>query len=133
MKKMLIVAVALLGLVLSGAPAQAEVDAAKTKPIVGTFVVADRETMRVKFTKPSEIARAYDVLAGKDRAHPIGLIVYGDPEVNIDWSWHLADTVWSEVSIEVCDGIPSDVEKHQITSDYFCPWTARLVRIEQAR
>jgi hypothetical protein len=36
------------------------------------------------------------------------------------------------VTIEVCDGKPSDVEAGTITSDRFCPWSAEVVAVEPA-
>ncbi len=131
MKKLMgAVAAAVLGVAMIGSPAQAE---PVLDPVVATFDVVGTETFKVKFTKQSEIKRAYLVLEGKENPHPLGRIVYGDPEVNVGYSWHLADTVWADMSTEVCDGLPSDVEKHQITSDYFCPWGAKLIRLEPAR
>jgi hypothetical protein len=31
--------------------------------------------------------------------------------VNIGWSWHLEDIEFAELTIDVCDGRPSDVER----------------------
>lgn len=129
MKKFMVtVAAAVLGAAMIGVPAEAA--AAPLDPVIATFDVVGTETFRVTFTKQSEIARAYEVLAGEGNPHPNGRIVYGRPEVNTGYSWHLTDVVWSDMSMEVCDGLPSDVERHQITSDYFCPWGAKLVKLE---
>jgi hypothetical protein len=35
--------------------------------------------------------------------------------------------------MEVRDGLPSDVEGHKVTSDFFCPWGAKLIKIEEIR
>ena len=52
-------------------------------------------------------------------------------EVNRGWSWHLVDVSFAEVTIELCDGRPSDVEKAGVSfgGGRFCPWTARVVAI----
>jgi hypothetical protein len=34
------------------------------------------------------------------------------------------------VTIEVCDGILSDVQNGTITSDQYCPWSARIVGLD---
>ncbi|PRY31171.1 hypothetical protein CLV70_10355 [Pseudosporangium ferrugineum] len=36
----------------------------------------------------------------------------------------------ADISAEVCDGLPSDVEKHAITVPYFCPWGAEVIAIQ---
>ena len=33
--------------------------------------------------------------------------------------------------VEVCDGLPSDVEQGLITSDHYCPWTAEVIAIDE--
>jgi hypothetical protein len=38
----------------------------------------------------------------------------------------------TDLATEVCDGLPSYVEKHQVTSPYYCPWGARVIAIEPA-
>jgi hypothetical protein len=35
-----------------------------------------------------------------------------------------------DASAEVCDGTPEAVENHAITSDFFCPWNARVITLE---
>ena len=37
---------------------------------------------------------------------------------------------FANVTIEVCDGIPQHVEDEIVTSDRFCPWSARVVAVE---
>ena len=100
-------------------------------PVVATFNVAG-QTFKVKFTKAADIALAKKVLAGKATPvpFPIGKIVYGAPDVNAGYTWHLDNVAWTEAATEVCDGRPrSDVETHQLTSAYYCPWGAKLVSL----
>ena len=133
------VVTAVLGITMITIGATANADhthpagAAAAKAIVGTFKVVDRETFKVTFSKPEDVERAKLVLAGEENPHPIGRIVYGKSNVNAPWSWHLADAHWADTSTEVCDGMPSDVEKKKLTSQSFCPWGAKLVKIDEIR
>lgn len=103
-----------------------------TSPIVATFDVAG-ERFKVRFTKAADIALARKVLANKVTPvpFPMGKIVYGSPEVNTGYTWHLADVSWVDSATEVCDGRPrSDVESHHLTSPYYCPWGAKLISVK---
>jgi hypothetical protein len=65
--------------------------------------------------------------------HPSGPIARGDGGHNWPWSWHFYPDEWSlvEVSMEVCDGTPADVENNidywVDTVEVFCPWSARVI------
>jgi hypothetical protein len=98
-------------------------------------IAAGGETFRVLLTEADDIATARELLAGTSMANiPNGRVVRGDPGVNTGYSWHLdpADFEWAEVTIELCDGKPSDVEKNAISGDRFCPWSAKVTAIEDA-
>ena len=100
--------------------------------VVATFDVAG-ERFKAKFTKAADIALARKVLAGKATPvpFPIGKIVYGSPDVNTGYTWHLDSVAWTESATEVCDGRPrSDVESHELTSPYYCPWGATLIAVK---
>ena len=136
MKKKLIVAVvaslAAAAVALSIGQASAREVPQATAPMVATFTVAG-QTFKVKFTKAADIALARKVLAGKatPTPFPIGKIVYGSPDVNTGYTWHLDSVAWTEAAVEVCDGRPrSDVETHQLTSPTYCPWGAKLVSLK---
>lgn len=103
----------------------------------GAVVVTLRvggETYRILLTAPADIAVARDLLAGREVPRiPNGRVVRGgDGGVNTGYSWHIdpRDLEWADVTTEVCDGKPSDVEAETITSDRFCPWSAEVVAIE---
>jgi hypothetical protein len=100
-------------------------------PVVATFAVAV-EQFKVKFTKPDDINKARLVLAGQADPipHPIGTIVYGSADVNTGYSWHLDPVGWAELSTEVCDGLPSYVERHAISGTQYCPWDAKLTALQ---
>jgi hypothetical protein len=65
-----------------------------------------------------------------DRKQMINGAIARGNDGNIDWSWHFKPDDWdlAEISMELCDGLPSDVEKD---IDYwidtvgrFCPWAS---------
>jgi hypothetical protein len=100
-------------------------------PVIASFDVAGQQ-FRVRYTDPRDVKIAWQVWAGQvdPQLHPIGTIVYGTPDVNAGYSWHLDPVSWSEESIELCDGRPKDVERHAITSRSYCPWSAKLVALQ---
>lgn len=104
-------------------------------PVVVTFQVAGDETYRILLTDPADIDIARRLLAGEDAPSiPNGLVVRGETGVNEGYSWSLdpADFEWADLTIEVCDGVPSDVESGAITSERYCPWSAVVVEVVAA-
>jgi hypothetical protein len=103
--------------------------------IIATFGAEHwgNNTFKVRFTDPEQIARVRANYAGTEEfsSFPNGLVDYSGPAENTGWSWHLRDVQMVEVSTEVCDGQPTDVEAHAITSPYYCPWSARVVAIQE--
>ena len=103
-------------------------------PAIVTFSVGDEE-FRVLVIDPANVAIATQLLGGKEAPSiPNGVIVRGDPDVNTGWSWHLdpATFEFADMTTEVCDGIPSFVEDGSLTSDRFCPWSAKVEAVEPA-
>ncbi len=101
-------------------------------PIVATFEVAGGEQFKVTLATPELAEHARALLGGENRsAIPLGTVVRDDPAVNAPWTWHLdpATFEFAFATIEVCDGIPSDVESGVITSDSYCRWSAKVVAI----
>lgn len=99
---------------------------------IATIQVLD-ETYRVELATPELVAHATALLAGESvAAIPNGLVVRGDPGPNAPWSWHIdPDTFeFASATTEVCDGLPSFVERGEITSPYFCPWSATVIAVE---
>jgi hypothetical protein len=37
----------------------------------------------------------------------------------------------ADVTTEVCDGLPLNVEKSLITSDRYCPWSAEVIALDE--
>ena len=90
------------------------------------------ETFRVWVTGDAQIDAARAAQHGGRARIPNGRIVSG-AQVNAGWSWHIEDMEFVEFTIELCDGRPSDVEREGTSfgGGRFCPWTARVVRIEE--
>jgi len=101
---------------------------------VVTFLVADREEYKIQITDPAKIETAQNLLAGEESPKiPNGLVVRGDSSVNEGYSWHIdPDSLeFVDMTTEVCDGLPSDVEQGIITSDYYCPWSAVVIAVDE--
>lgn len=99
---------------------------------VVTFRVVN-ETFRVLLTSTEQIEAARAAQAGGRARIPLGRLVTGT-QVNRGWSWHLEDVTFAEATIEVCDGLPSHVEREgvQFGAGSYCPWSAEITRIEEA-
>jgi len=108
-------------------------DDAPTAPssaAVVTFAVGSEE-FRVALTTADQVAAARAAQSGGGAKIPTGRIVPGT-QVNAGWSWHLEEVTFAEITIELCDGRPSDVERAgvQFGGGRFCPWSARITRID---
>jgi hypothetical protein len=94
--------------------------------VIVTFRV-ENEEYKIRLTDPADIENARKLLAGEEAPNiPNGVVVRGDPDVNVGYSWHIDPD-----SVEICDGRPSDVEKGAITSERYCPWSAEVIAIEE--
>ena len=101
---------------------------------VATFQVAGVETYKIELITPELVKHAEQLLKGDDvAAIPLGRVVRDSPGVNKPWSWHIdAKTLeFAEITIEVCDGLPSYVEDHTVTSKDYCPWSAKVIKIDK--
>jgi hypothetical protein len=67
---------------------------------------------------------------------PSGRLLRGSVTYNEPWSWHIdsEDVHMAEITIELCDGLPSQVEANLDywvnTVQRFCPWQAHLVDVK---
>ena len=102
-----------------------------TQGAVVTFRVVD-ETFRVQLLDERQIDAAHQAASGGRASIPNGRVVAGTG-VNVGWSWHLEDVEFAELTTEVCDGRPSDVERQGVSfgGGRFCPWIARVISIEE--
>jgi hypothetical protein len=96
-----------------------------------SFRVAD-DTFRVHLLDERQINAAHQVANGGRARIPNGRVVAGT-SVNVGWSWHLEDVEFAEVTTELCDGRPSDVEHEGVAfgGGRFCSWTARVISIQE--
>ena len=102
--------------------------------VVVTFRVADSEQFKIRLTDPTDIEVARKLFAGSEAPRILnGIVIRGSSDINAGYSWHIdPDTVeFADVTTEVCDGLPSDVEKGLITSDRYCPWSAEVIAIDE--
>jgi hypothetical protein len=100
---------------------------------VATFQVVD-ETYRIELATPELVEHAEALLAGEPvAAIPLGRVVRGETSVNTGWSWHIdpATLEFADMTIEVCDGLPSFVEEEIVTSPDYCPWSAQIIAIDR--
>ena len=101
---------------------------------VATFEVAGVETYKIELDTPALVKHAEQLLKGEDvAAIPLGRVVRDSPGVNKPWSWHIDPKTleFAQVTIEVCDGLPSYVEDHTVTSKDYCPWSAKVIKIDK--
>jgi hypothetical protein len=101
-------------------------------PVATVQVVG--ETYKIELATPELVEHAQELLDGKDVAGiPNGKVVRDDPSVNAPWSWHIdpATLEFADQTTEVCDGLPSYVEDGTVTSEYYCPWSAKVIAIDR--
>jgi len=129
-RRVIVIAVAAL-VVIAGAMIIATSVLAPRNP-VATLQVVD-ETYKIELATPELVAHAEALLAGESvAAIPNGVVVRDDPGPNAPWSWHIdpATLEFADMTVEVCDGLPSYVQDEIVTSDRFCPWSAKVVSID---
>ena len=96
-------------------------------------VVGERFTLQA--TDPETVQQLIDNYNGKNNFHITGTVVRGNGGFNSPYSWHLdpASVKMAEISIEVCDGTPSHLEKNLDywldTVHTYCPWGSKVVAI----
>jgi hypothetical protein len=104
-----------------------------TGPVVVTFEVVD-ERFKALLTDPADIDIARRLLAGEDVPSIPNGRVLRETGVNEGYGWSLDpnDIEFADVTVEVCDGLPSDVETGVVTGDRYCPWSAVVLGVEPA-
>ena len=129
--RLTIILFTLVGLTACG---ESAIATPQKEDVVVTFRVADVEEYRIRLTDPADIEIARKLLAGEEAPRiPNGVVVRGDPDVNVGYTWHIdpESVEFADITVEVCDGLPSDVEKGIITSDRYCPWSAEVIAIDE--
>jgi hypothetical protein len=105
---------------------------APSAPAVATIQVGS-EKFSVRLTTDEQVQAAEAAQNGGKVSIPIGRIVAG-ADVNTGWTWHLENVKFVETTIELCDGLPSAVEKMgpAFGGGQYCPWTAQVTDLESA-
>lgn len=111
------------------APSAASAAATEYVATVKVTGGAGSENYRIHLVEAADISAAFDSLSGASDQFPNGLIDRSGPEYNVGYSWHIDpnDVEFADFTIELCDGLPSDVENGTLTSDRYCPWSGRVV------
>lgn len=128
--------VAIVGALLLALAGCAPADDAEVMgaPAVVTFEVAGQGEYRIELITDEQVEHVKELLAGgEDGRIPVGTVVRDDDGgVNAPWTWHIdPETLeFADATIEVCDGLPEYVEDRTITSDTYCPWSAKVVALE---
>jgi hypothetical protein len=99
-----------------------------------TFQIVD-ETFSVWVTNEEFAEEAKVYIGTQSRIPAFGDLVEGtdcDPQ----WSWHVDpdDMSWADLTIELCDGLPSfiedDLEYWLEGVDSYCPWGAEVLVVD---
>ena len=129
--------------VTSTAPAsppalQPKNDPMPTQGLWVTFSVRD-EQFKAVVTQSKSMAYVLNYLSGHEtKKVPNGkLLKVG--EFNPGWSWHLDpdSIVFTDLSIELCDGRPTYIEEHEddwlLSVKNYCPWSAVIESMRDCR
>jgi hypothetical protein len=104
-----------------------------TQPSGGAIVTfrVGSESFRVRLVTEEQVRAAEAARNGGPAHIPVGRIVAGT-DVNTGWSWHLVDVSFAEATIELCDGLPSFVEREGVryANGTFCPWSAEITNLQ---
>jgi len=98
------------------------------------------EQFIARVTSSQQIQTARQLLSGQLTGKIInGLVLKGsggfniNPKTGVGWDWHLEPTSieFSDITVELCDGLPSYVEGHldewlEVVKRY-CPWNGEVV------
>jgi hypothetical protein len=111
-----------------------EEDATSPNEAAGTFVVqVVDEQFRVRIDDGPTAAQARALISNGRSINVNGEIERGNGGFNAGYSWHLDPTTveFVDVTIELCDGMPSYVEAnvdyYVDTVKQYCPWGAKVV------
>jgi hypothetical protein len=126
-------AVALFAALGLAACATADTSKSPGAPVIVTYEVND-EGFKALLTEPADIETARRLLAGEDAPGIPNGKVLRVTGVNTGYSWSMDpnDIEFADTTVEVCDGLPSDVEAGVISGDRYCPSSAVVVAIDPA-
>jgi hypothetical protein len=99
-----------------------------------TFIIAvEDERFRVRIDDEATADHARVLLRTGESQNISGEILRGNGGVNTGYRWHLKPSTveFADVTIELCDGMPSYVEAnvdyYVDTVKRYCPWGAKVV------
>lgn len=107
----------------------------------GAFVAFDicDESLIVWSTAPAFIDEAIRLLDSGERLIPVFAQLLDGTDCDPQWTWHVgpAEMSFTEFAIELCDGCPSHLDDDKAywlnTVRQYCPWTARVVDVDDRR
>jgi hypothetical protein len=109
-------------------------DAVAPPPGSAVFVIdVEGELFRVRIDDTATVTEARGLIVSGQARNINGDMARGTGGFNAGYSWHLRPhTVdFVDLTIELCDGMPSYVEEHVDyyvdTVKRYCPWGARVV------
>jgi len=108
-----------------------------TAGVYATFTVGS-DTFHVAITNRTGIDAAIALWKGTAKANiPTGDLLCQQASWNCPWHWQLdpATVDFAEVTTEVCDGRPSDIESgcKSFGGGRYCPWSAQLTELRDCR
>ncbi|HEV8696914.1 MAG TPA: hypothetical protein VGQ89_04400 [Candidatus Limnocylindrales bacterium] len=132
-RRSLVVTLLLAAAAVACGPGGSSSQAQDAGPVIVTFEVGD-ERFKALLTEPTDIDTARHLLADDDVPSIPNARVIRETGVNTGYSWSMDpdDIEFADVTIEACDGLPSEVEAGTISGDRYCPWSAVVVAIDPA-
>ncbi|MEE9217912.1 MAG: PQQ-dependent sugar dehydrogenase [Acidobacteriota bacterium] len=103
-----------------------------------TFSVVN-ETLSVWITDDTFIDRALQLLDAGETQVPLFQALVDGPDCDPQWSWHVdpQQVSFADFTIEVCDGLPSDIEQNKEywleTVGSYCPWSGVVMAVDDRR
>jgi hypothetical protein len=99
-------------------------------------VEVNGEAFRLWSESPSFIEHAAKLKASGKAGTAMFRVVLAGTDCDPQWSWHVdaKEMAWPDVTMELCDGRPSDIERdvprwiEDVKS--YCPWSARVRDVE---
>ena len=132
---MRLLAFASIVVVTATAAASAQASSTATTPKKRALVTwkVEGERFRSYVNGPADIVLVRDAIrAGTAAGIPVGRVYRGTRE-NTGHRWHVRNVRLAEVTIELCDGLPSNVDDELgywvRTVKQYCPWGAVPLRL----
>src|SRR5207247_7738771 len=102
--------------------------------LYATFRVGE-EYFQASITNPDGMSDALALCAGTSNARiPNALLVCMPVPWNAPWSWYMdpEGLRFAEVTVEVCDALPSYIDANCESLGRYCPWGASMVDLRDS-